>query len=227
MCLYNSPAFVDSLHNRIFDYMVENTTSKFAAITTHDEAVAAWTPIFKKYNMTKRGLRAEGYEFDEVEYDDFIRADMEQYVFRNEELIATIRSMPQARKYVLTNSPERHARRCLELIGVADCFQGVFGTDFMAGRCKPELSVYEKVLSDVGVGEDARGSVCYFEDSFKNLAVGKSLGFRAVFVKNETMEEEGRTESELAAFDAVCDKVVNNEDLRRHASWLWDDTSPS
>jgi len=219
-CLYSCPSFLTHIHENIFKFMVSQTGSKFDPITTIDEAKAVWAPIFAKYNLTKRGLQGEGYVFDETSYDDFIRQGLENFIQPNPDLRALIMSLPQARKAVLTNCPERHAVTTLELLGIRDCFDDVFGTDFMGPMCKPARGVFEKTLE--ALGNPRPGEVAFFEDSFVNLQAGKELGFRTVFVKSEASEGgENRSDADVAHFDCACNTVVNETDLRAGAEWLW------
>ena len=223
-CLYSNPEFMTYVHNQIFHFMISQTQGKFNAITNLEEARAVWKPIFEKYNLTKRGLQAEGYVFNSDEYDDFIRKDMASFIVSNDKLKTLIDSLPQKTKVIMTNCPERHALECLKLIGIDKCFSKIYGTSFFDGKCKPEVEVFDLVLKDLGLESlEERKNICYFEDSYMNMIAGKRLGFKTVFVKCETLAAEGRKEDELSEFDCLCDIVVNESDLRRGAGWLWDD----
>lgn len=193
------------IHANIFKFMAQSTGGKFDAIQSVEQAQRVWQPIFNKYNLTKRGLIGEGYEFDGAEYDKFIRQGAAKYIQRDAELAEFLQSLPQ-RKVVFTNAPESSAHEILDLLGVSDQFEAVLGTQFLENRvCKPERAAFEKVLNHVQV-EPSR--ICYFEDSFKNLVAGKALGFATVFVMSATLHNEGRTRQELSQFDAIVEGKV-------------------
>ena len=192
--------------------MVETKGGKFDAISTIDEAIAAWKPIFEKYNLTKRGLLGEGYEFDGDDYDRYIRQGPDRFIQRDLELRQFLQALPKSsRKVIFTNAPESSAIEILQLLGVDDQFEAVLGTHFLNNEvCKPERAAFEKVLKHLNM-MDHPEEVCYFEDSFKNLIAGKELGFATVFVNGATLSNEGRTKSELDQFDAVVERKVGME----------------
>jgi putative hydrolase of the HAD superfamily len=204
--------YEDEIHANIFRFMVETQGGKFDAITTIDEAKTAWQSIFDKYNLTKRGLLGEGYEFDGAYYDRYIREGADKYVHKDPELRRFLQALPQeSRKVVFTNAPESSAHEILELLGVADLFEAVLGTAFLDNQvCKPERAAFDKVLDYLHM-QGSPGRICYFEDSFKNLLVGKELGFATVFVNCATLANEGRSEEELNQFDAVVEGKVGME----------------
>lgn len=61
--------YTQHVHNNIFKFMVECEEGKFADIKTIEQAKEVWRPIFDKWNLTKRGFAAEGYQFDADYYD--------------------------------------------------------------------------------------------------------------------------------------------------------------
>ena len=209
-CLYDQTCgYVDNVHSNIFKFMVQQTGGLFDRITTIDEAKFHWKPIFEKYNLTKRGLLGEGYKFDPVEYDRFIRQGASKFIQRDPDLRSFLLSLPQKRKVIFTNAPEESANEILEILGVADLFETVLGFDFLQNKvCKPEKLAFDMVLNHLGVQEADYPKVCYFEDSFKNLVVGKEFGFGTVFVSSTTLKSEGRSKEELSQFDAVIKRKV-------------------
>jgi len=234
--------YEQEIHSNIFKFMVETKGGKFDAITTIEEAERAWTPIFDKYNLTKRGLIGEGYVFDSRHYDSYIRKGAEKYFSPDEELRRFLESFPsRMKKVVFTNAPESSANEILTLLGVRDLFDDVLGTDFLDSKvCKPELAAFSKVLNHLFSTEDDSSPtssslseayqdrnrrICYFEDSFKNLKVGKELGFRTVFVTSETLLNEGKSSQELqdAQFDAIIPGRVSAAGLRSQLPQLWID----
>ena len=198
--------YTDHIHQNIYEFMVNNGGPS-NSIKTLADAKKAWAPIFSKWNLTKRGLKHEGWTFDSTDYDTFIRKGADKFIKPSPSLRSTLLSLPQ-KKVLFTNSPEASARECLSLLGVLDCFEFIAGTDFQNNEhCKPELEAFEKVLEKLNVKKGDEHKICYFEDSFKNLERGREMGMRTVFVRSETLEKEGRDGSETDRFDVVLNDV--------------------
>ena len=206
--------YEENIHNNIFQFMVKQTGGKFNAITTIEEAKRVWKPIFEKYNLTKRGLIGEGFEFDGSAYDNFIRQGAQDHICRDPELREFLLALPhESRKVIFTNAPESSAREILQILGVDDLFEIVLGgAEFLGDAiCKPEREAFHKVLKYLGILEDCTDRICFFEDSCINLRVGKELGFTTVFVKSSTVKDIGRSSEELAQFDVVVEGKVGME----------------
>lgn len=215
--------YVRRVHSNIFDFLVQQTGGKFDEITDRETAIRIWTPIFQKYNLTKRGLLGEGYVFDTNAYDTFIRQGAEDYLHPDPELRKFLTSIPCARKVIFTNAPETSAREILQILGVEDLFEAVLGTDFLEHRiCKPEVAAFHKVLEYLQVPPEDYGRVWFFEDSYKNLQVGKQvLGFRTVFVQSSlTLEGEGKQALDFEQFDAIIAPKVDMK-LKEQVPELW------
>lgn len=214
--------YEQEVHNNIFKFMAESSGGKFDEISSLEDAKRVWKPIFDKYNLTKRGLLGEGYVFDSVYYDKYIRQGAPKYIRKDPELRHFLESLKGYRKVIFTNAPESSANEILDLLGVADLFEAVLGTEFLENKvCKPERAAFDKVLRYLDVNPDA---VCYFEDSFKNLKAGKELGFTTVFVTSKTLTNEGRSEVELSQFDAVV-KTKVGMNLKEQLPNLWEQHS--
>jgi len=214
-----------NIHANIFEFMAQAKGTKFDRISTVEEAKIAWQPVFDKYNLTKRGLLAEGYEFDTKGYDRCIRHGVSRYIPKQpaEDLRLFLESLPTERKVIFTNAPEESANEILEWLGVKDLFETVLGSDFMGDAlCKPERAAFDKVLTHLGIPQaDSYPNICYFEDSFKNLEAGRALGFAAVFVVCPTLQNEGRSEEELSRFDAIVPAQVSMS-LKETFPDLWE-----
>ena len=225
----NACGYADTIHQQIFQFMVETKGGKFDAITTVAQAEAIWAPIYNKYNLTKRGLIGEGYIFDSHQYDTYIRRGAAKYISKDPQLRRFLQSFPsRMQKVIVTNAPESSAIEILELLGVRDLFKEVLGTDFFGPTvCKPEPEAFQKVLQHLGLFHRYR-NVCYFEDSFKNLHAGqRDFGFRTVWiVSTTTLEAEGSLSSSADRhhFDAILHNTcVHPQELHAQLPELWEE----
>ena len=122
--LYNiCNGYMQHIRQNIFDLMA----SKGYAATT-EEAEQLWRPLFKLHNQSFKGLREGGYVFGDDEYWVNHRGGMEAYFSHDESLLQLLNSLPH-RKVIFTNCREQEAERILELLGVRQCFDTVYGAD--------------------------------------------------------------------------------------------------
>lgn len=137
-----------------------------------EKAEAIWRPLFQKYNQSYKGLRSAGFELNKDEYWSFHRDGMEDYFSKDEKLLALLKQLPN-RKIIFTNCREKEAIKLLQLLGIYECFDGVYGADFLNDTCKPEIESFQSLFS--AIGETPENTI-FFEDSIKNLKTASSLG---------------------------------------------------
>mmetsp|Transcript_35405 Transcript_35405/g.52000 ORF Transcript_35405/g.52000 Transcript_35405/m.52000 type:complete len:289 (-) Transcript_35405:425-1291(-) len=213
---------------RILDFLV-NTKGcpKFDAITTRDQAYVIWRPLIERYNQTVRGLLMDGFEFDVDYCNRAIRDGSEQFLKPDVKLKEALMSLPQ-RKMIFSNAPEATARTYLKKLGIADCFEEIFGMDFMGtGCCKPDIEAYHKVLNYIGINPKDPvdvGRICFFEDNARNLLQGQALGMQTVFIRRRSPTKprsgkENKNDEYHDDFDAVVDNL--GTDLRNAMPSLW------
>lgn len=67
------------------------------------------------------------------------------------------------KKYILTNCAEKQALESLQVLGLAEEFEGnVYGADAMGEVCKPEVAAFEKIIAASGIDPKR---TAFFEDS--------------------------------------------------------------
>lgn len=111
------------------------------------------------------------------------------------------------KKYIFTNARETEALQALSALGIRDCFEDkIYGADFLGDICKPQKEAFTNVLDDIGVSPT---SCVFFEDSVKNLTMGKTLGMATVLVQGFTSQEEGDLPD---IFDAVVSTLTDGGD---------------
>eukprot|EP00593_Proboscia_inermis_P006558 CAMPEP_0171320958 /NCGR_PEP_ID=MMETSP0816-20121228/108297_1 /TAXON_ID=420281 /ORGANISM="Proboscia inermis, Strain CCAP1064/1" /LENGTH=310 /DNA_ID=CAMNT_0011818383 /DNA_START=91 /DNA_END=1023 /DNA_ORIENTATION=- len=218
------------MQKRILQFLVEKTSAdtgdvKFDSINSIQEARAIWEPLFRKYNQSLRGLLTAGYKIDEAEFNEYFRRGTEDLMVRDERLRDLLRSLPQTKKVIFTNAPEASAIKCLDRMGILECFDGrIYGAETMGTDCcKPEMTAFERVLPKIGINPHSQeecSKVCFFEDSYMNLLQGKKMGMQTVFLHCSTTEEEGKSKKDASElFDAVISDV--GSELKFAMPSLW------
>lgn len=69
-------------------------------------------------------LQSKGYSLDSEHFHSVVHEtiDYEQYLKPDPELRDLLLSVKLPR-FVFTNADDKHAQRCLELLGITDCFE--------------------------------------------------------------------------------------------------------
>jgi len=140
-------------------------------------------------------LQASGYTIDFDEWHAFVhgRLPYEKYLKPHPKLRALLDSLPME-KYVFTNADRCHASKCLDLMGIKDCFQGVICFESIMETaheigishhnkpaiCKPNRMAFEIALSQAGGASAA--TTAFFDDSTRNIASAHHIGLFSVLV---------------------------------------------
>ncbi len=207
-CLYDADCgYVQHQRRQLFELIYLK-----GWVSRDESAEDYWRPLFKKYNQTLRGLKAAGHDIDDAEYWDHCRAGEENFLKEDLPLRSFLESLPKTqKKYIFTNAGEKSAKKCLELMGIGDQFDHVYGSDFMKDVCKPETEAFHRVLHDIDptgtlIADPTR--VCMFEDSYKNLVTADALGMGTVFVESEIhVAEEGVTAEQKAILSCTVNTL--------------------
>lgn len=133
----------------------------------------------EKYGTTLRGLQAH-YDVDRDEYLAFVHnLPLEKFIQPDPGLRTILLSLPQ-RRWIFTNSDDNHAGRVLSILGIKDCFDGIIDIRAIDFACKPDKIAYERALAITG---DENPKQCIiFDDSARNLAPARVMGFYTVLV---------------------------------------------
>ena len=135
---------------------------------------------------------------------------MEKYLKDDANLRNVLLYLPQ-KKYIFTNCNEIQARSALECLGVADCFEGIFGASFMGEYCKPNPIVFQRIFDHLNITDPS--TTCLFEDSFKNLVTASSLGMATVLIESMTAIEEGVTDADRQQVNCVLPSLSDADAL--------------
>lgn len=192
--LYISEDVPTVVRRRIQEYMVQH-------LGFSSETVAAETlNLYVNHGTTLAGLVASGHRIDYVHWHEFVHWGAGAIDYGH-----AIRPAPELRellfsidipKYILTNADRVHMDKCLELMGISDCFQGFFYFENVMdiGReagivcansvlCKPNPKTYQLVAQRLGVD---MAEVMFLDDSVRNVAAAHALGAYTVLVGKDT-----------------------------------------
>lgn len=143
-----------------------------------DEAERLRARLWKQYGTTLRGLQKE-YSVDTDAYLQYVHdLPLETVLAPDPVLMRIFDGIPQ-RKVIFTNADSNHARRVLDLLGVADHISQVIDIHDIAPYCKPEPAAFHKALKLIK--ENFRNCLL-IDDSPANLDTAQKLGLRTVSV---------------------------------------------
>lgn len=176
--------YLQHIRSNIFKMMVAKKYGQ-----TPQEAETLWKPLFKKHNQSYKGLREGGYPFEPDEYWVNHRAGVENYFAKDVALSELLLALPH-KKVIFTNCREKEAIQIMKLMGIDNCFDAVYGSDFMGDICKPQKESFELLFDELQLSPK---DMIYFEDSVKNLCTAQQLGMECVLINSPTAGEEGST----------------------------------
>jgi len=148
---------------------------------TYEEATARRAHYNFQYGTVLRGLLQEE-SVDIEEYLDFIHdIPVSEYLEPNPELAHCLSKLP-LHKYIFTNSYRKHAENVMNVLGVADYFEGIFDIRSVNFVSKPALHPYTTVVHRL---ETTPKTCVYVDDQARNLREPKLLGMTTVLVDSE------------------------------------------
>jgi putative hydrolase of the HAD superfamily len=134
---------------------------------------------FETYGTTLRGLQIH-HQVDPHQYLAYVHdLPLADFIAPDPELRRVVTGLRQ-RKWIFTNSDANHAGRVLAVLGLEGCFDGIIDVSALGYLCKPEPEAYRKALSLAG--ETEPGKCVLLDDSPRNLAPARELGFTTVLV---------------------------------------------
>lgn len=137
---------------------------------------------YETYGTTLRGLQIH-YQVDPDEFLAFVHdLPIRKMVQPDPKLRDLILSLPQ-RKYIFTNADSAHADRVLDALGMQGCFDGKIDVRALDFHCKPEPLAYQTALSLAG--ETLPQRCVYLDDSPRNLAPARKLGFFTILIGDD------------------------------------------
>jgi putative hydrolase of the HAD superfamily len=142
-----------------------------------EEASALQEDLFRRHGATARGLMIEhGIRPDD--FLDYVHDVDHSLIEPDPELVAAIAALP-GKRYVLTNSPRRHAEQTIERLGAAEHIAEIFDFSRSGSHAKPHRHAYENLIAETGA---APARTAMFEDIARNLVEPQRLGMTTVLV---------------------------------------------
>jgi putative hydrolase of the HAD superfamily len=186
---------------RILRYMVERMG------LSSDEAEAKRMRYTHQYGTSLRGLMAEEH-VDPEDYLAYVHdIDLAQYIGPNPDLGAMLRNIPLA-KTVFTNANAEHARRVLDVLGVAGHFSRIIDIRAMDFLSKPDPYAYRRILDLIG----ARAGECLIvEDTPRNLLPARSLGMTTILVDHAECDQVDYCVSDILKVGDVVARILADE----------------
>jgi pyrimidine 5'-nucleotidase len=172
-----------------------------------DEIAKIRQQYLEQYGTTLRGLQVY-YEVDTEEYLAFVHdLPLEEFIKPDPQLRQLILSLPQKR-WIFTNADRNHASRVLKILGLDDCFDGIIDILAVDFACKPDKAAYQRALQIAGDDDPQRCVI--FDDSLRNLAPARELGFFTILVGKD-------------GSDPQVDRVIPSlHELTRKMPELWE-----
>lgn len=135
--------------------------------------------LYQQYGTTLRGLQVTRH-IDEKEYLAYVHdVPLENYLVPDPSLRDVLAQYSQ-NKIIFTNSDRNHAGRVIQRLNLDGCFQDIIDILDIAPYCKPMPESFEIALARTGETDPVQ--CAFFDDSPKNLAVARELGFFTVQV---------------------------------------------
>jgi putative hydrolase of the HAD superfamily len=150
---------------------------------TGEEASRLRMQYWRRYGATLLGLmRHHDVDPQHFLHETHAFPDLSRMVVRHPLLRPVLTRLP-GRKLVFSNSPVHYSRAVLDLLRVADLFDGIFSIEQTRYRPKPDRRGFLRLLHQHRLV--ARRCIMV-EDSLANLRTAKRLGMQTVWVSAST-----------------------------------------
>jgi len=146
--------------------------------------------LYKTHGTTLCGLVREGY-IEEAQVPEFLSQvhdiALDEDIKPDLELRSMLLEIPYKR-WVFTAATREHAVRCLQRLGIEDCFQGIIACSSTevfekAGYVsKHDRRCFEFAMDVAGVPRDQVSKCMLLDDSASNLKSAKGMGWTTVLV---------------------------------------------
>jgi pyrimidine 5'-nucleotidase len=144
-----------------------------------DEIPKIRNNFLNNHGTTLKGLQIH-YKVDPSDYLTFVHdLPLENFLSKDTLLLKILNSIPLNR-WIFTNADINHALRVISALGITDCFEGIIDIWKLEPYCKPQPTAYLMAMDFVGCKDPGRYAI--IDDSSKNIATAKSMGFFSIQV---------------------------------------------
>jgi putative hydrolase of the HAD superfamily len=157
----------------------------------------------KEHGSTLAGL-TKHHGVDADAYHDFVNDIDAMALSENVPLRLALARLP-GRRFIFTNNCGRYGRKVLDILGVADLFDGIVDAKILGGAPKPAASAYDTLLAETGA---TAAEAVLFDDSMRNLVPAKALGMTTVWFNNGGGQSHWRMERQSEHIDYETDDLV-------------------
>jgi pyrimidine and pyridine-specific 5'-nucleotidase len=193
-CLYKrSTKIHDLMQIYIHEYLKQNLQ------VNDEDAHRVCEKYYQQYGLAIQGLvkfhQIEGLEYNEKVDDalplqNILKPDPEL----RQLLIKLKESGKVERLWLFTNAYKNHGKRVVQLLGIADLFDGLTYCDYSQTDlvCKPSVKMFNKALREANGGNSFENHY-FIDDSVANIQTSTSLGFAKSIHFAERDEDLGKT----------------------------------
>ena len=158
-----------------------------------DEAPRLRVELWREHGTTLRGLMRL-HAIDPAEYFAHVHGvELGDLIGPDPSLRVLLAGIARP-KWIFTNAPRSHAARVLDLLGVADLFDGVIAIEDLAYTPKPEPAAYRAAVARAGFDPRA---CCFVDDTHANAVGAARFGMHAVWVSHGRAPEGDCTGVEI------------------------------
>ncbi len=121
-------------------------------------------------------------DFDDLVRNVYLRIRLTNCVAADPGLRGSLLAIPGP-KVILTNNPSEYARKVLEHLGVADCFERIFGMREVNFHLKPDPRAFQSVRRQFPAAEE----IVFCDDHTEHLDEARRQGWRTVLYHPDGM----------------------------------------
>lgn len=183
-CLIHAPYITKHVPRRIAAYAVRYLGFDPATASLRCKA------SYEHHGTNLEGFLAEGYAVNPEHYHAYVHGGLPYHML---EPLLDVRSLlkkwPVDKKYIYTNADRKHAMTTLQYTHLIDCFDGIVCYETLMEKydgshgptpCKPKDISLDLALRVIG--SPPKDQVIYFDDSARNVRMGRRAGIESVLV---------------------------------------------
>jgi putative hydrolase of the HAD superfamily len=157
----------------------------------------------REHGSTLAGL-VKHHGVDQESYHDFINDIDALGLAENPALRLAMARLP-GKRFVFTNNDGKFAGRVLDILGIADLFDGIVDAKLLGETPKPARVAYDVVTAQTGT---TAAHAALFDDSVRNLVPARAMGMTTVWFNDGGGQSHWRVDDQAAHVDYETDDLV-------------------